>query len=178
MIILQDKDLEGNSSTWKNWMSALTPTTCTDCAKKHGTIFSFYIDERMYVPAHINGQCKIVPMRTKVVGTATIDGALGADAFLIYTKRLPKNYITFSDAKLLGWISTEGNLDVVAPGKMVYGEHLNKERKLPSAPGRKWYEADINYSGGYRGSDRLLFSSDGLIFVSYDHYKTYYEVIR
>ena len=61
---------------------------------------------------------------------------------------------------------------------MIYGEHKNKLGKLPSAPGRKWFEADINYKGGYRQSDRLLFSNDGLIFVSYDHYKTYYEMIR
>ena len=44
--------------------------------------------------------------------------------------------------------------------------------------GRVWYEADINYDGGYRSNDRILYSNDGLIFVTYDHYKTFYEVTR
>ena len=178
MIILQDKELRGNSVRWKNWMSSLTPTTCEDCANKHGTIFSYDIDETQYVPAHDNGKCEIVPMRTKQVGTATEDGALGADIILTYNQALPENYIKMSEAKSLGWIPREGNLNIVAPGKMVYDEHQNRYGKLPSAPGRTWYEADINYKGGYRGHDRILFSSDGLIFVSYDHYKTYHEIIH
>ncbi|MBQ1250923.1 MAG: hypothetical protein IIY00_04930 [Clostridia bacterium] len=42
-----------------------------------------------------------------------------------------------------------------------------------------WYEADINYDSkiGYRGTDRILFSNDGLIFVTYDHYHTFKEII-
>jgi hypothetical protein len=42
--------------------------------------------------------------------------------------------------------------------------------------GRIWYEADINYDDGYRNHQRILYSNDGLIFVSYDHYQTYYEI--
>ena len=117
-------------------------------------------------------------MRTKGVGTATEDGSLGADVYLTYQQKLPDNYITFDEAKALGWISNKGNLDEVAPGKMVYGDHQNRYGKLPSAPGRSWYEADINYTGGYRNRDRILFSSDGLIFVTYDHYQTYYEITK
>ena len=159
-------------------MSKLSLTTCTECAKKHGSIFPFDVDETTYVPAHINGQCKIVPMRTKQVGTATEDGVLGADTFLMYNHTLPDNYISMDEAKNLGWIASEGNLSAVAPGKMIFDEHQNRHGKLPCAPGRIWYEADINYAGGYRGHDRILFSNDGLIFVSYDHYKTYYEITR
>ena len=43
--------------------------------------------------------------------------------------------------------------------------------------GRIWYEADINYKRGYRNTQRLLFSNDGLIFVTYDHYETFAEII-
>ena len=57
-------------------------------------------------------------------------------------------------------------------------KYRNKEGKLPSAPGREWYEADINYSGGYRNSERILYSNDGLIFVTYDHYQTFYELVK
>ena len=38
--------------------------------------------------------------------------------------------------------------------------------------------ADINYDGGFRNDERIIFSNDGLIFVTYDHYETFYEVIK
>ncbi len=179
MMILQDREIAGNSKQWKNWMSRLLPNTCTECAGKHGTIYPFDVDDSQYVPAHLHGQCQIVPMRVKPVGTATDAGALGADVHLMYNRNLPDHYISKKQARAMGWISSKGNLDAVAPGKIIFGGiYQNKEEKLPSIPGRTWYEADINYYGGYRGHDRILFSSDGLVFVSYDHYKTYYEIKR
>ena len=42
---------------------------------------------------------------------------------------------------------------------------------------RVWDEADINYKGGYRNKQRVVFSNDGLVFVTYDHYKTFMEII-
>ena len=54
--------------------------------------------------------------------------------------------------------------------------YKNREGKLPGQPGRIWYEADINYTGGFRTHDRILYSNDGLIFVTYDHYQTFYEI--
>lgn len=54
--------------------------------------------------------------------------------------------------------------------------YKNIDHKLPDFPGRVWYEADINYEYGYRNNSRILYSNDGLIFVSYDHYKTFYEI--
>ncbi|MGN1068691.1 MAG: ribonuclease domain-containing protein, partial [Christensenellales bacterium] len=44
---------------------------------------------------------------------------------------------------------------------------------LPDAPGRKWYECDVNYDGGYRGAERILYASDGLIYYTDDHYSTF-----
>ena len=38
------------------------------------------------------------------------------------------------------------------------------------------YEADFDYDGGYRNSCRLLYSNDGLLFVTYDHYMSFYEI--
>ncbi len=55
--------------------------------------------------------------------------------------------------------------------------YWHSNQKLPSAPGRTWYEADINYVEGYRGGARVLYSSDGLLFVTYDHYKTFREIV-
>ena len=60
---------------------------------------------------------------------------------------------------------------------MVFGGiYQNKNNHLPSIPGRIWYEADINYYDGLRNGHRILFSNDGLIFVTYDHYLSFYEI--
>ena len=64
------------------------------------------------------------------------------------------------------------------PGKMIFGGvYKNNNRHLPIAPNRIWYEADINYESGFRGEDRIVFSNDGLIFVTYDHYHTFIEIV-
>jgi len=90
---------------------------------------------------------------------------------------LPDNFITKAEAKALGWNQKAGNLDAVAPGKSIGGDVFgNKEGLLPSAPGRTWFEADLNYSGGYRGGERLLYSNDGKLFYSGDHYKTFQQI--
>lgn len=87
---------------------------------------------------------------------------------------LPCNYITKSDARSLGWDSSRGNLWNVAPGYSIGGDKFgNYEGLLPEAKGRKWFECDVNYNGGYRGAERLLFSIDGLICYSGDHYNSY-----
>ncbi|WP_410985312.1 barstar family protein [Bacillus cereus] len=91
-------------------------------------------------------------------------------------KTLPGNYITKEQAKALGWKNKEGNLHNVAPGKSIGGNIFrNNEGLLPNKSGRTWYEADINYLSGYRGNDRILYSSDGLIYKTSDHYKTLKE---
>ena len=62
---------------------------------------------------------------------------------------------------------------------MFFGNIFKNENKhLPSAPGRIWYEADINYSGGKRNRQRILYSNDGLMFATYDHYQTFYEITQ
>jgi hypothetical protein len=88
--------------------------------------------------------------------------------------RLPDNFVTKKDAGKLGWNPSKGNLWAVAPGKSIGGDVFrNREKKLPVKRGRIWYEADINYQGGKRGKDRILFSSDGLIYKTEDHYRTF-----
>ena len=90
------------------------------------------------------------------------------------TGQLPDCYITKEEARKLGWKPSEGNLHEVAPGKAIGGDVFhNREGKLPDAPGRIWYEADLNYKGGHRGPERIVFSNDGLIYVTRDHYQTF-----
>ncbi len=110
-------------------------------------------------------------------GTATIEGILGADYHLMKTGSLSQNYITKKEAKTLGWTAIEGNLHIVAFGKQIGGDVFkNREEKLPTVSGRIWYEADINYVSGIRNPHRILYSNDGLIFVTYDHYETFFEI--
>ncbi|MDD4074623.1 MAG: ribonuclease domain-containing protein [Eubacteriales bacterium] len=90
---------------------------------------------------------------------------------------LPSNFITKSKAKALGWDAAKGNLQKVAPGMSIGGDYFsNYEGTLPTAKGRKWYECDVNYAGGYRGAERILYASDGLIFYTDDHYNTFKQL--
>ncbi|WP_186374352.1 ribonuclease [Yersinia similis] len=86
--------------------------------------------------------------------------------------RLPDFYLTKKQAREQGWEPQKGNLCHVLPGKAIGGDRFsNRERRLPDAKGRHWREADVNYRCGRRGSDRLLYSNDGLIYLTQDHYK-------
>ncbi len=88
--------------------------------------------------------------------------------------KLPDYYITKSEARKTGWDASKGNLCEILPGKAIGGDvFFNREGSLPVAERRKWFEADLNYHCGRRNASRLLYSSDGLIYVTYDHYKTF-----
>lgn len=98
-------------------------------------------------------------------------------SYLQQHRRLPDYYVTKKQAREQGWDPRSGNLCSVLPGKAIGGDRFsNREGQLPAAGGRVWREADINYQCGRRGADRLLYSSDGLIFVSRDHYKNFIRV--
>ena len=95
-------------------------------------------------------------------------------AYLHAFDELPPNYITKAEARALGWDSERGNLLAATGGKSIGGDHFgNREGGLPDKPGRTWYECDVNYDGGYRGAERILYSSDGLIYYTDDHYNTF-----
>lgn len=90
---------------------------------------------------------------------------------------LPDNFLTKKQAEALGWNNRAGNLDEVAPGCSIGGDYFgNYEKTVPSAKGRKWTECDINFDGGYRGGERIVFSNDGLIYYSDDHYATFTKI--
>ncbi len=87
---------------------------------------------------------------------------------------LPGNYITKKEAQELGWDSSLGNLNKVAPGKSIGGDKFgNREGLLPKKSGRVYYECDIDYIKGSRNAKRIVFSNDGLIYYTEDHYETY-----
>lgn len=87
---------------------------------------------------------------------------------------LPSNFITKKEAQALGWDNKAGNLWEVAEGMSIGGDYFgNYEGLLPDAEGRKYTECDVNYDGGYRGAERIIFSNDGLIYYTGDHYKSF-----
>lgn len=91
--------------------------------------------------------------------------------------KLPSNFITKNKAKDLGWDSSKGNLWDVTDQMSIGGDRFgNYEGLLPQAEGRTWKECDVNYEGGYRGAERILYSNDGLIYYTNDHYKTFTQL--
>lgn len=98
------------------------------------------------------------------------------------TGELPNNYITKSQARALGW--SEGKaLNNYAPGKVLGGDIFdNSSGILPKAEGRIWYEADIGIDYTMARSNlknpayRILYSNDGLIFGTYDHYESVFQI--
>ena len=90
---------------------------------------------------------------------------------------LPHNFIKKDDAIALGWDSKKGNLWEVADGMSIGGDRFgNYEGLLPDSEGRIWTECDVNYNGGFRGAERIIFSNDGLIFYKNDNYQTFEQL--
>lgn len=87
--------------------------------------------------------------------------------------RLPDNFITKKEAEALGW--SGGSLEPYAPGKCIGGSYFgNYEGLLPKKKGRSYTECDIDTLGKKsRGSKRIVFSNDGLIYYTEDHYNTF-----
>lgn len=90
--------------------------------------------------------------------------------------RLPDNYITKAEARELGWEG--GGLERYAPGMSIGGDRFgNYEGALPDARGRTWRECDIGTAGkASRGAKRIVYSSDGLVFYTDDHYETFEQL--
>ena len=86
---------------------------------------------------------------------------------------LPDNFITKKEAQKLGWPG--GSLEPYAPGKCIGGSRFgNYEGLLPEAEGRTYTECDIDTLGAEsRGAKRIVFSNDGLIYYTEDHYASF-----
>ena len=116
---------------------------------------------------------------TEVTYTAEIDrdGIYTAKddvALYIHTfGELPDNFITKKQAEKLGW--SGGSLEPYAPGKCIGGNRFgNYEGILPEKDGREYTECDIDTLGAKsRGAKRIVFSNDGLIYYTEDHYETF-----
>ncbi len=112
------------------------------------------------------------------VGLRDADGFSATVRSLETTGRLPLRYLRKDEAARLGW-RPGVDLCRVAPGRAIGGDIFsNREGRLPKAAGRRYYEADLDYACGKREANRLVFSSDGLFFVTTDHYRSFHRVPR
>lgn len=93
-------------------------------------------------------------------------------SFVKQNHHLPDYYITKNEAKKQGWNPSKGNLCEILPGKAIGGDHFsNREKKLPT--NKKYFEADVNYNCGKRTTDRIVFTEDGEVYLTKNHYKSF-----
>ncbi len=110
------------------------------------------------------------------MGLRDIDGFVETVEKVCRTGRLPERYLTKREARARGW-QPGRDLCRTAPGRAIGGDRFkNREKRLPEAEGRIWYEADLDYACGRRGPVRLVFSDDRLVFVTLDHYRSFRRV--
>ena len=101
----------------------------------------------------------------------------GIADYIFQHGKLPDNFITKKEAQNLGWDSSYNYVGDVAPGKSIGGDRFgNYEGLLPNKKGRTWYEADCYYTKGKRNAYRILFSSDGLVYYTDDHYESFTQM--
>ena len=101
--------------------------------------------------------------------TDGMDVAAYLDAF----GHLPGNFITKKEAQALGWPG--GDLWKYAPGKSIGGDTFgNREGLLPE--GTRYRECDVNYAGGPRGAERLVYGEDGSIYYTENHYESFTQL--
>ena len=109
------------------------------------------------------------------VGLSDVTGFVETVQSLRDSGHLPPRYATKDEARAYGWRG--GGLCAVWPGHVIGGDHFNNfGHQLPGAPGRIYREADLDADCRGRGPKRLIFSNDGLIFVTVDHYTTFTQV--
>ncbi|MDP2453443.1 MULTISPECIES: ribonuclease domain-containing protein [unclassified Kaistella] len=107
--------------------------------------------------------------------SGNIDELTNEDTVINYVKsnhRLPDYYITKGEARKQGWVASKGNLCDVLPGRAIGGDNFsNREKTLPA--GNKYFEADVNYNCGNRNADRIVFTKNGEVWLTKNHYKSF-----
>ena len=117
---------------------------------------------------------EVVEVETTIDENGTYTSKEDVALYIHTYNHLPSNFITKNKAKELGWDSSKGNLGKVAPGMSIGGDKFgNREGLLPKKDGRQYYECDIDSDGSFRNAKRIIFSNDGLIYYTEDHYESF-----
>lgn len=123
---------------------------------------------------------EIIAEETEYEVTIDYDGVYTSKedvALYLYTyDELPQNFITKKEAKKLGWEG--GSLEPYAPGMCIGGDNFgNYEEILPVEDGVTYKECDIDTLGAEkRGAKRIVFSSEGDIYYTEDHYESFVQL--
>ncbi|WP_276526768.1 ribonuclease domain-containing protein, partial [Lonsdalea britannica] len=92
------------------------------------------------------------------------------------TGQLPQNYVNKAQATANGWKPGKALNNTNPDGQLGGDIFENSTNLLPSVPGRVWQEADIGLKNTMSRSNqpgtRLLYSNDGLLYITTDHYET------
>ena len=164
---------------------AMTLTMMTGCVKRKnpaGTTAAV-TEASVSVTDKSSGKTKETTEKTSSRSTDRTDSKASIDenvtydnakdvALYIHTyNKLPSNYITKKEAKALGW--SGGSLEEYAPGKCIGGDRYgNYEGLLPED--KEYHECDIDTLGKKkRGSKRIIYSDDGYIYYTGDHYESF-----
>ncbi|MCR5340424.1 MAG: ribonuclease [Saccharofermentans sp.] len=123
--------------------------------------------------APLSTSAETTVQKASIDENGTYDSAKDVALYIHTYNKLPPNYITKKEARSLGW--SGGSLEDYAPGKCIGGDYYgNYEGQLPEKKGRRYTECDIDTLGkSSRGAKRIVFSNDGLIYYTKDHYKTF-----
>ncbi len=91
------------------------------------------------------------------------------------TGKLPSYYVLKEEAIALGWIAEDGNLSKILPGRQIGGNVFKNSRGL--LPSGEYFVADVGYRIGFRGNERIIYSSDGShIFLTNNHFESFIEI--
>ena len=117
------------------------------------------------------------PTATPVPEGPIIDPQSIADYLFAHDMRLPDNFITKKEAQELGWGDKYRDVSDAAPGKSIGGDYFgNYQGRLPTGKGITYHEADCYYTKGKRNAYRVIYSSDGRVWYTEDHYNTFTEL--
>lgn len=127
--------------------------------------------------AAVAGEQQVRQM-AQLIGLYEVDEFVETVMSIRATGYLPEWYITKRTARDWGWRPGRDLCDVTYNHTIGGDRFGNREGRLPDRRSRQWYEADLDFDCGRRGARRLVFSNDGLIYVTLDHYETFIEVPR
>ncbi len=140
-------------------------------------LIASYVGLRERARAPAGKPASSTPAVTQRQDIASLTSEQRVVSYLQQHQRLPDYYIGKNAARRQGWDPARGNLCQVLPGRAIGGDRFsNREGSLPEKQGRNWFEADTNYRCGHRGSDRLLWSTDGMIYATHDHYRHFERI--
>ena len=105
-------------------------------------------------------------------------------AYICKFDKLPSNYVGKNEGKSLYESKTGNTFDKwnfnpwTTLGVMIGGDTFNNhadnpDNYRPTLPEGDYHEADVDYSAKNRGTKRLIYQSDCVIYYTADHYETF-----